>query len=50
MENKIKTVIQQYRQEKWANIISERNISGLSINPFILEGYTELTLTDVKAI
>ncbi len=31
MENKIKSVTAQYRQEKWANIISERNASGLSV-------------------
>lgn len=32
MENKIKSVTSQYRQEKWANIIAERNASGMNVN------------------
>ncbi|MBS4039961.1 MAG: hypothetical protein KGZ81_05115 [Flavobacteriales bacterium] len=31
MENRIKSVTSQYRQEKWANIIAERNASGLNV-------------------
>lgn len=31
MENNIKSVTAHYRQQTWANIISERNASGLNV-------------------